>query len=479
MTDGPDIVFLGPSLRRAEAEQIHPDAIFLPPAAAGDVISAAARYEPHAIALIDGAFLQNLATYHKELLDVLSRGIWVVGASSMGALRAAECDVYGMIGVGEVYEGYASGVIEDDDEVALSHLAEEYGFRPVSEAMVNIRATLSAAVAEGVLSQGEAQTLIDCQKARWFPERRPLASLTDATEELGIDGDRLAALSDLLRNGWVDVKAADARLALTRLKELPRGPMPEATRPEMVPSGPYGVLVEHDMTVGDADGLPVTRDQIWRHFVLTDTRAPELVRNALLRANLAEFMAEAGVPISDADLLRARQAIAADLGVAVEDLESRARELDIRPPSLAGWIEEEAYVLRADEWRRYQRMSIGALESCLRQLARSGEYESVRRTAGMMDSLARSSGHLGTTTLGLATAVRVQRQISSAPLPEDVAELDRFIEFAGLGNRAELYERLITLIAGHWELFGLDPIEIVPAQEELAHDLEPQTSRGR
>ena len=155
MSDRVDLVFLGPSLSREEAQEIYPDAVYLPPAAMGDVLSAMRKYRPHAIALIDGSFFQTMATYHKELVEALSQGVWVIGASSMGALRAAECAEYGMIGVGAVYEAYASGELEDDDEVALSHVSEEFGYRPVTEAMVDIRASLAAAQAHGLIDEGQ------------------------------------------------------------------------------------------------------------------------------------------------------------------------------------------------------------------------------------------------------------------------------------------------------------------------------------
>ena len=475
---GPDVVFLGPSLTHAEAREIYPDAILRPPAAVGDVISAVVHYRPHAIALIDGAFMQNLATYHKELLDVMSRGIWVIGASSMGALRAAECQRYGMIGVGEVFEAYASGEIEDDDEVALSHLAEEFEFRPVTEAMVNIRATMAAAVEAGVVSEPEAEVLVAAQKARWFMDRRPLESLADATNTLGFDRSRVEQLDAFLRTNWVDVKARDARLALQRLKELPAGPMPLADRPEHVPSGVYGVLVERDITVGLDDGLPVTRDQIWRHFALNDSRAPEIVEKAILRTSAVELMRDAGIDVNDDDRARAAQAIAKDLGVEPDELVERCHEFDMGPTRMEAWITEEAFLLRLRDWRQYQRLSSGVLESCLQQLARMGEYDNTKRTAGLLQSLASGSGHYEK-ALGLKTALKLQSAISSNALPTDDAELDEFIDFLGLGNRAELYERLATLIAGHRELFDLPPIEFVPVEEELDIDLEPQTSRGR
>lgn len=475
---GPDVVFLGPSLTHAEARTIYPDAVFLPPAAVGDVISAAVRFRPHAIALIDGAFMQNLATYHKELIDVMARGIWVIGSSSMGALRAAECQAYGMIGVGQVFEGYASGAIEDDDEVALSHMAQEFEFRPVTEAMVNIRATMAAAVAAGVLNETEAQTLVEAQKARWFMERRPLESVADAVTLLGFLPDRAGALDAFLRHSWVDVKAADARLALSALQELPTGPMPEDQRPELVPSGVYGVLVERDLTVGSEDDLPITRDQIWRHFALNDRRAPYLVEKAIMRTGVVELMQDAGVELTDDDIARATASLAKDLGVAADELVASAHLFDMSQTRMRAWITEEAFILRLTDWRLYQRLSIGVLESCLQQLTRIGEYTNTKRTAGLMQSLASGSGHYET-SLGLKTALKLQSTISQTPLPTEQAELDAFVDYLGLGNRAELYERLATLIAGHRELFDLPPIEFVPAEEELSHELEPQTSRGR
>ena len=43
---------------------------------------------------------------HREILAAVRKGVRVVGASSMGALRAAEMDTLGMTGIGEVYRMY-------------------------------------------------------------------------------------------------------------------------------------------------------------------------------------------------------------------------------------------------------------------------------------------------------------------------------------------------------------------------------------
>ena len=477
--NGPDLVFLGPSLRREEARALAPGAVILPPAAAGDVMSSINYYQPHAIALIDGAFLHNLATYHKELIDAMSHGVWVIGASSMGALRASECQPFGMIGVGQVFESYLSGELEDDDEVALLHLSEEFDFKPVAEAMVNIRASLAAAAAAGILTETEAQVLIARQKQRWFGERRQLESVGDARDLLGIEGERLAAFEAFLRSDWIDVKADDARLALQALRELPHGPMPESMRPTLTPSGPYGVLVERDATVGTAEGLSVTRDQVWRHFVLTDSRARDVMTMGNLRGAVADLMRAEGVELTEEDLGLAKETLARQMGVDVDGLETRARELDIRPAALAEWIEEEAFVQRAMTWQKYRRMSMGTLDRSLQGLIRIGEYEGVRRTAATFEGLARDSGHLAAASMGLLTAIMIHKSITGLDLPTSAAELDEFCAYLGLGNRGELYERLVVLIAGHRELFGLPPITLVPPAEEIDYSEAPQSSRGR
>ena len=66
----------------------------------------------------------------------------------MGALRAAELWEFGMVGVGAVSAAYRDNDIEDDDEVAVIHGPAELDYLPLSEAMVNVRATVERAVSE-------------------------------------------------------------------------------------------------------------------------------------------------------------------------------------------------------------------------------------------------------------------------------------------------------------------------------------------
>ena len=188
-----DVVFLGPSLPAAEAASLLPGAELRPPARRGDVY--ALLDEPiDAVVLIDGVFHAQPSVWPRELLAALDEGMTVYGASSMGALRAAECHAFGMIGHGTVFRWYADGVIEGDDEVALRHGDAESGWRALSEPMVNIRATVAAAG----LPDDQTRRLLDEAKRTFYPERRLPAALAERR---------------------VDLKREDARSLLARVRE--------------------------------------------------------------------------------------------------------------------------------------------------------------------------------------------------------------------------------------------------------------------
>ncbi|WP_445678465.1 TfuA-like protein [Radicibacter daui] len=207
MSDLQTVVFLGPSLSLDAARALLPQADFRPPVAMGDVL-AACEAGARRIALIDGFFENRPAVFHKEILFALSAGCRVYGASSMGALRAAELAAFGMEGVGAVYAAFADGTLEDDDEVAVTHAPGEFGFRPVSEAMVNIRATIAAAIEAAVLAPQEAAGIIHTAKELSYKERqwKALESLFPPAFAVWFAA-----------HGPVDVKGADARQLLMLL----------------------------------------------------------------------------------------------------------------------------------------------------------------------------------------------------------------------------------------------------------------------
>ena len=134
-----------------------------------------------------------------------------------------------MRGVGRIFEAFRDGELEDDDEVAVVHGPAELGHLQASEAMVNIRATLKRAEAEGVLCASSRSVLESFGKSLFFPQRSWEALLEGAATQ-GIAEPERAALSAWLTEGRVDQKRADALEMLAAMREAPRDS--NATQPK-------------------------------------------------------------------------------------------------------------------------------------------------------------------------------------------------------------------------------------------------------
>jgi len=217
------IVHVGPTLPAAEVHAALPDARVLGPVGLGDVYREA-RDGARTIAIIDGVFDQALAVRHKEILWALSLGVHVLGAASMGALRAAELAAFGMEGVGAVFEAFASGALEDDDEVAVAHGTRDGGYVRLSEAMVDVRATIERAVADGWLDAHAGAALVAHAKSLYYPDRT-WAEILGAG--IALDAEPLSRLREAVRGpGRVELKAWDARALIARLARLEAEPPP-------------------------------------------------------------------------------------------------------------------------------------------------------------------------------------------------------------------------------------------------------------
>ncbi|KPH08499.1 antibiotic resistance protein [Rhizobium acidisoli] len=199
------IIFAGPSL--PDAVSLAGEAVrVLPPAMQGDVL-AQVEQGANVIGLIDGGFEYAAPVWHKEILHALSLGVAVLGAASMGALRAAECHPFGMIGIGRIFEGYRTGRLVDDAAVALMHAPSALGSKPLTIPLVNVNATLDAMDDSGLLAAGLRERLEDVANAIFF-KRRTWRSIVEQCAGIA-EPDRPQLLATLLSNS-VDQKRIDA-----------------------------------------------------------------------------------------------------------------------------------------------------------------------------------------------------------------------------------------------------------------------------
>lgn len=293
------VIFLGPSLPLAEAEKIL-DAIYLPPAKQSDLISAVTTYRPDSIGLIDGVFLTYPSVWHKEILYAIERGVTVYGASSMGALRAAETEAFGMVGVGEIYHMYASGTLLDDDEVALVHAPEDMGYSPLSEPMVNVRATFNRAKNEGLIDEKMCEKITAIAKSIYFAERTFSTIFRQATAA-GILPNKLETLAEFVKVNYVNLKRQDAILLLEALRDLPESLPQSPPNFTLARNQFFTTLYNRDRTVLRT-GTPVTSGEIAGYTALHLPDFNDINFNALNR-ELVQVLAEVlGVEVSQAEV---------------------------------------------------------------------------------------------------------------------------------------------------------------------------------
>ncbi len=218
------LVFLGPSAPGIAQSGRFPDIGFRPPAGQGAVV-AAVLDGANVIGLVDGTFEQDAAVWHKELLFALSRGVQVFGAASMGALRAAECCAFGMMGVGSIFRRYAEGDLIDDDAVAVVHAPAEMDSLPLSDPLVNLEATFAALKAQDLISGGEHEALVLAARGLFFKERS-LSAVLRLTLPVGSRRDAVRKLVSAHRQ---DVKRDDALELLAAVSAAPDARCPPPT----------------------------------------------------------------------------------------------------------------------------------------------------------------------------------------------------------------------------------------------------------
>jgi hypothetical protein len=389
------IIFLGPSLGIVEARQ-RLDALYLPPCAMGDVYAAVERHRPQVIGIIDGYFERTPAVWHKEILYALSRGIAVFGGGSMGALRAAELRAFGMRGVGRIFEQYASGELEDDDEVAVVHLRDDAGYRSLSEPMVNIRYGLELAVAAGVITPAVQAALIEIGKSCYYPQRTWDALLQQAASLPGIE-----TLRQFIEQRRPDRKAEDACAVLDAVKAWTPQPAQSTAEFDFEPTIFWEHLCSYRAEAGDASagGSSVTREQVVNHLRLTaHGRRDELDRALLLH-------------LAKQEARRMKLVVADDRQALARFRQQRGLQ---SPKALQEWLARE-HVTQEDC------LELARDEERLRQL----HWRLIEAVNAQLPRVLRAGGRFGATVRALADRWhRLSEQGIHEPSESDVASID-------------------------------------------------------
>ncbi len=215
---------------RESAEALGVDLVLRPPIVRGDLLRTPTEGRwNNRVLILDGQFGQDLSVSVTEVREYLGRGLYLAGASSMGALRAVECRTLGMVRHGWVCEQYLTGRVEADSEVAL--LMDPVTSAALTVPLVNVRWLLRQLGERGELDAGTAAAALEVARGMNYRSRVPEMLANAFRRALPADASHLLArqLEPDTIPEW-DRKRLDGTEAVeTELRALARFPLPRLT----------------------------------------------------------------------------------------------------------------------------------------------------------------------------------------------------------------------------------------------------------
>ncbi len=363
-------VFLGPTLSQQEAEKILP-ARYFPPAKQGDILSLAVQFRPRIFVLIDGFFREKLSVWHKEILFALKEGIHVFGASSMGALRAAETADFGMQGFGKVFELYKSGEVNDDDEVALIHGPPEHGYIPLSLPLINIRFTLERAQKEKRLTEDECTQIFHAAQGLFYPER----CIENIAKAL-TSSDLIDRMVDCLENHYVDQKKEDAQGLLEHVKNFSPKAAPNTS---FYASSLFEMLYHYDRRSSS-----VSQRDVAHHVALHHPDFCHLQSSALNRALVSLLARLLEIKVTEEEVAEEKKRFMARNGLLFlcdQDWDIWLQKNDLTPEHFHKLLEEQAKACKLHTFFFSAQVPWKPVKSLLEELKLKNEYEAWAKSA--------------------------------------------------------------------------------------------------
>ena len=197
------VIFAESTLMHDEMQDL-PDT-YLMPAASRDTFREIFSMSVDRIIIIDGLFYAQRAVWQRDILKAIQNGIKVYGASSMGALRAAELFQYGMKGYGWIYKQYVQGRIHGDDEVSIIYNIVGDRVIPITYSLVSLRYLLAR---YSDINMHTKDYILERVKDLSFDQRTYHQISLVITD---VVGERISSsVMSLLRNPGKDIKRLDA-----------------------------------------------------------------------------------------------------------------------------------------------------------------------------------------------------------------------------------------------------------------------------
>jgi hypothetical protein len=214
------VIFVGPSLDIEKARNLL-EADYRPPAKKGDLIRLMMSLDNKetVVGLIDGYFLLDYPPTPIEVYQLIIRqNTLVIGASSIGALRAVELEKFGMIGVGKIFQLFKHGRLDADDEVAVTFSHDLY--RLQSEAMIDIRYNLYLSLRKRIVDIETKKAITRVAKHIYFPFRTYQNIVDETIRRYPTLNDKVRRFETYIFNNRKSLKEMDALKLIIYIKNM-------------------------------------------------------------------------------------------------------------------------------------------------------------------------------------------------------------------------------------------------------------------
>lgn len=301
---------------------------------------------------------------------------------------------------------------------------------------------------------------------------RRLSSVSMDAQGIGMPEQRVAVLRAWVRDNVVDPKKADAIALLHRVRHLPSHPIPIEDRPKLVMSGVFSATLSRDTFV-DPDNTPeLTHDRIRRYASLHRPEYPELARRARARLVLGQISVAIGGQPTEEEFEKARDRVAARVGVEVDDLDAFFQANDVSAYAAQGIVGLEAAVYRIEHsWLSLSRMGSMA-NGVIAEMVLSGTYQEIKQEAALQYQAAAT--------------------VTFDPPPEPQTIVSTFVGLTGFdpgmgwdefvdrdeqGQFAEVLAIMEVSVKAHHALFGTGLVS--GGDQHFILDDGPMQTRGR
>ena len=372
------LIFAGPTISSQEIGK-YLDALVLPPANQGDILTALDRYRPQAIALIDSAFPRS--SWVSEVHYALRSGVAVYGAGAQGALRAVELQDYGMKGYGKVFDDFAAGRRTNDDAVLCRYSEKDGMFVRTTETLVNVQASLSAARDAGILDDPTFGRLSQRAKDLYWQERTwekiflpELFTSTEACQE---------GLTWLMAHS-VDIQKQDA-IELIQALASDRERLQHNIYTPADRSGMLDQLYQRERKANRKSGS-VPLYSVAHHAAINHPKPLEVNFNGMNRAIVAFFAERMELEPTEEEIAYEWTIFKHERSLTENSVEGWCRDNDMSSEAMAELIRKNALCRKTHQWMIMKRGMGRATGPFLDELRMRGDYPEYADTAAEIET---------------------------------------------------------------------------------------------